>query len=140
MTSTLGNVILMMSTKLGKMFGQELTEGIIMNREEILAMSREENGGKDLEALETNVTAFKIGSILGIIVNAILFISEILICGTYNLGLWAILLATNAGSYLYNGIKLKRKILIIAGVIWAVLTVMILFSTIQIFFATSTIL
>ena len=111
-----------------------------MNKEEILAMSREENGGKDLEALETNVTAFKIGSILGIIVNAILFISEILICGTYNLGLWAILLATNAGSYLYNGIKLKRKILIIAGVIWAVLTVMILFSTIQIFFAASTIL
>ncbi len=111
-----------------------------MNKEEILAKSRQENKEKDLVAIETGLKADRFGMWMGIIANAILFITEIIICGTYNLGLWVILLAMNAGIYLYNGIKLKRKGIIIAGVIWAVLAVAFIGTAISNLFTTSTIL
>ena len=111
-----------------------------MNREEILAMSREENGDKDLFELEVNKKANGIGVIAGAIICGILFTIEIIVCGTYNLGLWSIIAVMNSGIYLYSGITLKDKGKLAVGIIMSILGVMSIVYAVSHLFAASTIL
>lgn len=111
-----------------------------MNKEEILAKSRQDNKDKDLYELEVNKKASNIGSVSGIIICAILYATEIMVCGTQNYGLWSIIAAVTAGIYLYSGIKLRKKARIAVGAIWAVVTVITITSAIINIFDASTIL
>ena len=111
-----------------------------MNKEEILAKSREENKDKDLYAIEVMKKGSYIDILTAIITISILFVTEILVCGSTNYGLWAILTAINSSSNLYRGIKLKEKSKIIMGIIWAVATILLMIATFKTLFETSTIL
>lgn len=111
-----------------------------MNKEEILAKSRQDNKDKDLYELEVNKKASEIGSISGIIICAVLYAAEVMVCGTQNYGLWSIIAAVVAGTYLYSGIKIKSKKRIVIGIIWTVVAVIAIVTAIVNIFTTSTIL
>ncbi len=111
-----------------------------MNKEEILAMSRQENKEKDLFELEVNKKASTVGIYVAAIICGLLFAAEIFICGTSNYGLWSIIAAINGGIYLYSGIKLKDKGKLTVGVMFALITVGAIAFAISNLFATSTIL
>lgn len=146
LTSKLGCGILTLSRKLGNMFGQKfktysIYKGVnIMNKEEILAMSRQENKEKDLYEMQVSESSANIGLITGAIICALLFALEIFICGTTNYGLWSIVTGFNAAMMIYKGIKLKKKSSILIGIMWATCTIAATAVTISDLFATSTIL
>lgn len=93
-----------------------------MNKEEILAMSREENKNKDLVTVEIEKKAGTFAVITVTIMAAIFFAAEIMLCGNVNYGLASIALAVNAAINLYTGIRTKDKKSIIYGVIWGLAT------------------
>ncbi len=111
-----------------------------MNREEILAKSRQENSSRDPYELEVNKKASELGAISAIIICAVLYTAEIFICGSNNYGLWSIAAAVNAGTYLYSGIKLGKKRRIVIGIIWAIVMVVNIVSAITNLINSSTIL
>ncbi len=111
-----------------------------MNKEEILAKSRQENKDKDLYELEIKKKTCEIGLNSAAIVCALLFVSEIIICGKTNFGLWSIITSVYTGSYIYRGIKLNKKGDIALGIIATVITLLMVGYTIFKFFTTSTIL
>ncbi|MBQ8170907.1 MAG: hypothetical protein IJZ95_02830 [Oscillospiraceae bacterium] len=111
-----------------------------MDKEQILAMSRQENQNKDLYELEINKKATEIASIASTIVCAVLYMAEILICGNKNFGLWSVIAAFIAGKFLYMGIRSKNANHTALGVIWAIIFVIAAVSAIVNLFATSTIL
>lgn len=111
-----------------------------MNKEEILAKSRQENKEKDLYELEVKNNASRIASIASLIICAVLYAAEIMICGNRNYGLWTIIAAFIAGTFLYTGIKFKNKKKIAIGVLWTVVAVIAIVTAISNLVATSTIL
>ncbi len=111
-----------------------------MNKEEILAMSRQENKDKDLYEMQVTESSANIGIITGAIICALLFAAEIFICGTTNYGLWSIVTGINAAMGIYRGIKLKSKSKIAIGMMWAACTIAAVVATVLNLFAASTIL
>ena len=111
-----------------------------MNKEKVLEMSRQENKDKDLFELEVGNKATQVGSITSVSVCAILYMAEIMICGGKNYGLWTIIAAFMASTFLYTGIKLKNKSKIAIGALWTVIAVISIVTAIITLFKTSTIL
>ncbi len=111
-----------------------------MNKEEILAMSRQENKDKDLYEMQVTESSANIGVITGAIICALLFAAEIFICGSTNYGLWSIVTGITATMGIYKGVKLKKKSKIAIGIMWAVCTIAAAAVTISDLFAISTIL
>lgn len=111
-----------------------------MNKEKVLEMSRQENKDKDLFELDVKNKATQVSSITSVIVCAILYAAEIMICGGRNYGLWTIIAAFIASTFLYTGIKLRNKKKIAIGVLWTVVAVIAIVTAISNLFATSTIL
>ena len=94
-----------------------------MNKEEILAMSREENKKKDpltIEAAHKGATLTIIGTS---IFAGVLYLSEMIVTGKQNPALWAVLCIMNCFLSLNNGIRLKQKTSMFAGIIWGILTI-----------------
>ncbi len=111
-----------------------------MNKEEILAKSRQENKDKDLVELEASRKGGELGAVAAFILCEILFLAEIFICGTQNYGLWSIVTTAIAGAALYKGTKLKNRNQLIYGSIWALISVAAIITAIITLFKTSTIL
>ena len=97
----------------------------IMNREEILAKSREENNNKDLVSKEASIKAGTWSAVVSIVMSGIFFSLGIILQGQRNWGFFAITAASTATAFLYNGILLKKKTYIAAGVIWVILAIML---------------
>lgn len=95
-----------------------------MNKEEILAKSREENKDVDLVEIEVNKKSEGFASLVSAIVCFALYAAELIICGEKNYSLWSILTAAFAANYLYKGIKLKDKSKLIFGVLWTITSVL----------------
>ncbi|MBQ8194192.1 MAG: hypothetical protein IJZ47_02395 [Oscillospiraceae bacterium] len=111
-----------------------------MNKEQILEMSRKENKEQDLYELEISSKATRVSSLICVIICAVLYVAEIMVCGNQNYGLWTIIAAFIAGTFLYTGIKLKNKVKIAVGILWTVIAVIAIVAAIVNLFTTSTIL
>ena len=111
-----------------------------MTKEEILEKSREENKNEDLAAAEIVGKASKLGYIAGMIVCVVLYAAEIMLCGTDNMGLWSIVASSLGVSFLYSGIKFRKKFRIILGIIWLLVAVASIVRAITTLISTSTIL
>ena len=95
-----------------------------MNKEEILAAARE-NGFKGEEyekdtMLKGDNLAFNIGMIAGII----LFFTELIVKKQLHFGLTTMLLLMSAVQAIHEGIKLKKKLYIIVGIGFSIMTVL----------------
>lgn len=111
-----------------------------MNREEILAKSREENKNQDLVKEETSKKASIVATIVVSVMAAIYFVAGIVLQGIFNYGFISIAAAINAVLNLFDGVKLKKKTSIVAGCIWLVLAVVAAVSYFCFLVKTSTIL
>lgn len=96
-----------------------------MNKEDILAMSRQENKYQDLYEQEVNVKAGTVALVaVGILCCVYALLCNHLENRGYN-GYTSILFVANAASNIYKAIKfkLKRKEYIVFAVMWSVMTV-----------------
>lgn len=109
-----------------------------MNKEEILAKSREENKNIDLVELEVmNKSKLLAGSISGNLCF-ILFLAQLLNTGNGNYALLAILTSYIAVNSIHKGIKLKRRSSVIFGVIFAAAAIVTTVATVGMFFNVNT--
>lgn len=94
-----------------------------MNKDEILAKSRNENKKQDEYYAEVNKLSLRVGMLAVVAVCIILMAVEYFVYGECNSGYVVIITVVNAALNLYKGIKLKDKAFIISGILWSVATV-----------------
>lgn len=95
-----------------------------MNREEILAKSRNENQNRDIYELEVMRKGQRIAGLIGVSVTfALLLIERVILDVGMNYGYFLIILSAGTGLWLYKAVKLKRKHEALLAALWAVLTV-----------------
>ena len=96
-----------------------------MTREEILAMSRQENKNKDLVAYEIEKQAGNAASITGAILCGILYLVQLSNGAGANLALWAVIVAMQAACYTVKAIRLRQKMHILLAVLTAILALLL---------------
>lgn len=110
-----------------------------MNKESILEMSRQENKNKDLFDYNEELKASMYAGLAMAVLSVIVFAAQIVIQGTVDWGIFAVLAVYNAVINLVKGVKTSTKKLIAAGIIWSVTTVIILVTHFMVLISTSTI-
>jgi len=96
-----------------------------MNKESILEMSRKENKNKDLVSTNAELRAASVAAISMAVLSLVFYIVQIALHGTLNWGLFAIITLYNAVLNIVRGIKISRKGVIAAGVIWLLWTILL---------------
>lgn len=94
-----------------------------MNKEEILAASKNEYKDKDLQELELSKKATVWAGCVALILTSVFYGAEIMIKGSKNYGMYAIFTAFIGTMFMYEGVKTKRKVALVSGVIWLILAV-----------------
>lgn len=95
-----------------------------MNREEILAKSRNENQNKDIYELEVMRKGQRIAGLIGVSVTfALLLIEDVVLDIGRNYGYFLIIMSATTGLWIYKAVKLKRKHEALLAALWAVLTI-----------------
>lgn len=93
-------------------------EEIIMNKDEILEKSRRENSKKDPYEMEIDLKSSNLGMVCSIVLCLVLFLVQRIAGGVFNYGFWSIIMAENAGAFIYKGIKLHNRSNMIMGAVW----------------------
>lgn len=152
MTSKLGSVIVRASSLLGKKekytlqiekqmkIANNFMEERNMNKESILEMSRQENKNKDLFGYNEELKASLYAGIAMAVLSAVIYVAQIVIQGKFDWGLFAVVTVYNAVINFVKGVKTSKKDLIVAGILWAVTTVILLVAHFGTLIAASTIL
>lgn len=152
MTSKLGSVIVRASSLLGKKekytlqiekqmkIANNFMEERNMNKESILEMSRQENKNKDLFGYNEELKASLYAGIAMAVLSAVIYVAQIVIQGKFDWGLFAVVTVYNAVLNFAKGVKTSKKDLIVAGILWAVTTVILLVAHFGTLIAASTIL
>ncbi|MDL2206398.1 DUF6442 family protein [Eubacteriales bacterium OttesenSCG-928-N13] len=96
-----------------------------MNKDDILARSRQENRDKDLYAEDVNTRAATISAIVATLFATVLFVAQVLLKNEYNLALYAVILAVGAATYVSKAVLLKRKQDIILSILFGVATLVL---------------
>ena len=92
-----------------------------MNKDEILAMSRQDNDNNDPFEREIDRKAMNGAHLAMLIVVFIVYISGIFIKGESDYLVWSIMAASLATQNLYRGIRLKKKDVFICGAVWVLI-------------------
>jgi hypothetical protein len=87
-----------------------------------LSKSRKENKNKDLFEKEVQINAGHIGSISAIILATIFFVTQILLGGGLNFGLYAIIFVVSAAGFIVKAIRMKRRRDIVISIIYTLVT------------------
>ncbi len=106
-----------------------------MKKEEILEMSRKENKKRNLAEIEIEKQGIKYASMGVIILATIYFCLEIVITGKTNGGLYSVIALYCAMFFGYKGLKTKRKLPLICGIIWTLVTIVLIVQYVQTIFA-----
>lgn len=88
-----------------------------MKKEEILERSRNENRNADLYEKEVLIQAGNVSAGVGTLMCAVLFITQALLGGGTNSGLWAIMMSMQAGAFAVKAFRLRRK----SDIAWAII-------------------
>ena len=101
-----------------------------MKKEEILEASKKQNKKKDEYELEIDRRGTRAGGLFAIILATIYYCYEIISGKGSNPALYSIITSFCAGTYLYVGLKLdkNKKTNLFAGIIWLILTIMLVIS------------
>lgn len=102
-----------------------------MNKDDILAKSRQENKEKDLYEKEVQTRAGNIGAIAAMILATIFFVIQMVLGEGLNFGLYAVMFSVPAVGYIYKSIQMKRRRDTVAAIIYVIGTA--LFSAAHIF-------
>ena len=101
-------------------------EVTIMNKEEILAKSRQENKNRDIAEIENGKSASKFAVITSAIFAGVLFILEAVITGHNNNSLWAMLAFMNCMMCGYKAFRLGNVKMRPAAILWGFCTIIVL--------------
>lgn len=104
LTIKLGSYILIVQRKLGKVFG-----GKNMNKEEILAKSRKENGNRDLEEVSAIQKGTPIAFMIGMCVTLAFVIVEAIVHHEVNYMALALMASFGAPLFIYKYAKLRKR-------------------------------
>ena len=98
-----------------------------MKKEEVLEASKKANKKKDEYELEIDRRGTRVGGLFAIILTTIYYCYEIISGKGSNPALYSIITSFCAGTYIYVGLKVDRnkKTNLIAGIIWLILTIML---------------
>ena len=88
-----------------------------MNKEEILAKSRAENGNKDIYEQEVLKQASTSDVIVMMVLATIFFAAQIFVGGGTNWGIWALVFSANMTTFWVKYIKLRRKHKLVMAII-----------------------
>ena len=97
-----------------------------MNKEEILAKSRQENKNRDIAEIENSKSASKFAIITSAIFAGVLFLLEGIITGHNNNSLWAMLAFINCMLCGYKAFRLGNRKMRPAAILWGFTTVVVL--------------
>lgn len=107
-----------------------------MNKEEILAKSREENKNIDLAELEIIGNSEQLAGAIASILCFALYLVETIITGNDNYSLWGVFSTYIAADSIYKGIKMKKKFSVIFGVVWAGVAIVSIVTAVMTFIST----
>lgn len=101
-----------------------------MKKEEILEASKRENKKKDIYEIEIEAKGSNIACICMLVLVCFYFAYEILTGKGENVALYSIIAIYNAALFSYKAIKIEksRKLNAFTGIIWGVLTIMLVVS------------
>ena len=94
-----------------------------MNRDDILAAARERGNKNDEYERQTLLRGDNVSAISGTLLGIILFLMELLFKKKLNIGLVTLLFSMSAIEFIYEGIKLHKRICVIIGIYIAKLAV-----------------
>ena len=92
-----------------------------MNKEEILAKSRAENKNKDVYEQEVLKQASKGAVVVQLLLAAVFVVTQILVGGGLNWGLWALVFSANMTTYWVKYIKFRRNHELLMAVVYTIL-------------------
>ena len=92
-----------------------------MNREEILAKSKEENRGQDIANLEAAKDSMQSGWISAICILAVVAVVEAMKYGRMNYGIFLAVMAGSAAVFISKYLKLHKRHELILSVLYAVI-------------------
>ena len=95
-----------------------------MNREEILAKSRQENKNKDLFDKEVEGKSIAFSGIAMVIMCLVYYVAEILLQSRKNYGFFSIAAIYMAILFMMKGSKLKDKKKFYLGIVWLALAIL----------------
>ncbi|MDP4120277.1 MAG: DUF6442 family protein [Bacillota bacterium] len=93
-----------------------------MNKENILAKSRNENKDMDVYEKEVLKEAGNVGAIVAAVLCGIFFAIQIFLRKETNWGLWAIFFSIQAAVFTVKAIRMKRKHEIVVSIIYIAAT------------------
>lgn len=96
-----------------------------MDKDDILAKSREENKDRDLYKEEINIRASSAGSIVALLLTTVFFILQTILKKEFNFGLYAILFSFGATNFIMRAVCLKRRRDIVFAIIYTLATVVL---------------
>lgn len=91
-----------------------------MNKEEILAKSRDENKSKDVYEQEVLKEAGNAGAITAAIVCAIFFVVQLLVGEGLNYGLWSVIFSMEAACFIVKAVRMKRTHEILIAILYTI--------------------
>lgn len=94
-----------------------------MNREEILAKSKQENRGQDVAGLEVSRASIMFGWIVAIILLGVVTVVEALVYDRMSSGIFFAVMAGCAAIFISKYLKLRRKHELYIGIIYVFSTV-----------------
>lgn len=97
-----------------------------MKKEEILAKSREENRKNDPYHAEIQQRASSFSGVIVVLLSTVLFAIQMLLDKGFNFGLYAVAFAYGATDFLVRFFYLKRRRDLIFGVIYLVITIVLI--------------
>ena len=80
-----------------------------MNREQVLAKSKQENRGQDVVSLETAKASMQLGWLVSVCILAAVAVTEAVICQRMNSGIFVAVTAGSAAVFLSKYVKLRRR-------------------------------
>ena len=89
-----------------------------MNRDEILAKSREENKAQDLYEMEMDIKAGHLCALVALALATIFFVTQSVVGGGFNFGLFALVLSYGAVRCIFRAVTLRRKLDVFFGIIY----------------------
>ena len=91
-----------------------------MNKEEILALSREENQGMDVAGLEISKSSTQFGWIVAVIILSAVAVTEAFVYGRMNSGIFFGIMAGNSAVFIYKYLKMWKRHELIIAIIYSI--------------------
>lgn len=96
----------------------------VVDKEEILKKSRNENRNKDIYELEVISKAQRVGGLIALCVTfALMLIERVILESGTNYGYFLIILSAGMGLWIYKAVKMRKKHEIFLAVLWTVIAV-----------------